>query len=586
MKLIFLEYLASLKERGELDVIMPDLLSEIGFTVFSKPAVGTKQYGVDVAAVGPGPGGDRTLFLISIKPGDLRRSGWDVGPQSLRTSLNQILDVYIENHIPKRYAKLPVIIVLCLGGDLHEDVKADVEGYMAGHTQGRIAFDLWNGDCLADLLLSGVLRENALPENCRSDFRKSVALVDEPDVSFAHYCRFVNSILDSCKTNRPARLTAIRQIYLGLWTLYVWSRTANNIEAAYLCSERAVLVCWPLIKSHLTGNSKHARQINQTMERLMGLHNLISDEYLASYVEPRAKILHGLASSVPTQSSLDINLRLFDILGRIGTRGLWQLYLFNNLALKNRKEEAATVQQAIEGTAQLLEDVIRNNPILCTPIKDSQAIDINIACLFLNKTGNDQVVRDWVEQTARATLFAYTVNLAYPCVFDDYRDLIDHPRDTADYRADATVGSLLVPTLAVWSAITNDAGTLDALADFVSGPYRHSTLQLWYPGPDTEQHLYHGSANHGLASTDVRIERTCEDMLAPIVSECAGSTAFSSLSALQYGLWPLLVSASRHHRVPVPPHFWPLPDPKNVGILPSSSPIADERPSTTPPPRA
>ena len=56
MKLIFSEYLASLKERGELDVIMPDLLSEIGFTVFSKPAVGTKQHGVDVAAVGPGQG--------------------------------------------------------------------------------------------------------------------------------------------------------------------------------------------------------------------------------------------------------------------------------------------------------------------------------------------------------------------------------------------------------------------------------------------------------------------------------------------------------------------------------------------------
>ena len=75
MKLIFSEYLASLKERGELDVIMPDLLSEIGFTVFSKPAVGTKQHGVDVAAVGPGQNGQRTLFLISIKPGDLRRSG-------------------------------------------------------------------------------------------------------------------------------------------------------------------------------------------------------------------------------------------------------------------------------------------------------------------------------------------------------------------------------------------------------------------------------------------------------------------------------------------------------------------------------
>ena len=560
MKLIFSEYLASLKERGELDVIMPDLLSEIGFTVFSKPAVGTKQHGVDVAAVGPGQGGQRTLFLISIKPGDLRRSGWDIGAQSLRTSLNQILDVYVENHIPKRYADLPVAIVLCLGGVLHEDVRADVEGYMAKNTKGRIAFDLWNGDSLADLLLSGVLREKALPDTWRSDFRKSVALVDEPDVSFAHYCRFATSIVDSCKTSRRARLTAIRQIYLGLWTLYVWARTANNIETAYLCSERAVLVSWPLLKDQLTGRSREVRQSNHTMRRLMELHNIISSEYLSNYVEPRAEILHGLATAVPSRSSLDINLKLFDILGRIGTRGLWQLHLVHSLQSAGSLDEAAVAQEALQGTAELLVQVIHNNPILCSPIKDSQAIDINIACLFLYKAGFVQVIQNWIQQTVRATIFAYRTSGRYPCVFDDYRDLIDHPRDAADYRTDATVASLLVPTLAVWAAVTEDSETLAALADFASGPYQHSTLQLWYPGPDTEEHLYRGSANHGLAATDMRIEPSCEDMLAPIKSECASSTAFFALSPLKYGLWPLIVSASRHHRVPAPPHFWPLDD--------------------------
>ena len=34
MKLIFMEYIASLNERGELDAIMPDLLSEIGFNCY------------------------------------------------------------------------------------------------------------------------------------------------------------------------------------------------------------------------------------------------------------------------------------------------------------------------------------------------------------------------------------------------------------------------------------------------------------------------------------------------------------------------------------------------------------------------
>ena len=37
MKLVIREYLASLRERDELDAILPDLLSELGFTVFSRP---------------------------------------------------------------------------------------------------------------------------------------------------------------------------------------------------------------------------------------------------------------------------------------------------------------------------------------------------------------------------------------------------------------------------------------------------------------------------------------------------------------------------------------------------------------------
>lgn len=43
MKLIIKEYLASLKERDELDAVLPDLLSQLGLNVYSRPARGTRQ---------------------------------------------------------------------------------------------------------------------------------------------------------------------------------------------------------------------------------------------------------------------------------------------------------------------------------------------------------------------------------------------------------------------------------------------------------------------------------------------------------------------------------------------------------------
>ncbi len=558
MKLVLTQYLASLKERDELDVIMPDLLSEIGLNVISRPARGTRQYGVDVSAVGTLADGVRSLYLISIKPGDLRRSGWDTGEQSLRASLNEIRDVYIEKHIPKSYKDLPVVVVLCLGGELHEDVLLNVHSYMDQKSTDRISFQLWNGDALASLLLSGILREHALPDTWRSDLRKAVALVDEPDVSFGHFSRFLSDIADQCRPPRRAHLTAVRQIYLAVWTLYVWARDAGNIEAAYLCSERAMLIGWTLVKDHLPDKPKKAPHFSQSMQRLIALHNTIADDYLITYIKPRAKMLHGLTSAVPSHASLDINLRLFDILSRVGTRGLWLLHAFYLLEFEGRTEEAKNLREHLHDTALLLADTINNNPILCTPIKDNQAIDINIACLFLNKMGCNQPVQNWIQQTARATIFAYNSNTAYPCMFDEYRDLVDHPRDESGYREEATAGSILVPTLAVWAATTGDTDTLAGLADFASGAYQHSTLQIWYPGPSTEMHLYRGSANHGVSANPIAIGRTSDDMLAPIKSECARSDAFSSLSVLKYGLWPMLASASRHHRFPVPPHLWPL----------------------------
>ena len=109
MKLMIREFVASLRERGELDAILPDLLSELGYTIISRPGRGTRQHGVDIAAVGQDDDGERKVFLFSVKQGNLTRQDWDGTPQALRSSLNEIQDAYIPSRIPKRYQNLPVV---------------------------------------------------------------------------------------------------------------------------------------------------------------------------------------------------------------------------------------------------------------------------------------------------------------------------------------------------------------------------------------------------------------------------------------------------------------------------------------------
>ena len=551
MKLVLIEYLAALKERGELDAILPDLLSELGLLVISRPAIGTRQYGVDVAAVGD-LGEGKKVFLFSIKASDIKRSNWDSGEQSLRPSLNEILDVFLRKSIPARYTSLPVVVVLCCGGEIHESVRDNIFSFMQAHTTDRIKFDIWDGNRLADYLLSGVLRENSLPATWRSDFRKALALVDEPDVSFKHFVNLISSIAEASGDSTPKRLSAIRQIHLGLWTLYVWARTSGNIEAAYLCSERSILVGWSLSKDRFGARTKLGKSLTLSMNYLIMLHDRIARDYISNYVEPRAKTLHGLSLAVPSHAYLDVNLKLFDLVGRVGTSGFWQLYL----AQVHSGRQNNNVQEILKRVSETIIDMIENNPIFCTPIKDNQAIDINIACLFLKRAGCDGIIQSWIERIAVSTIFAFNENAFYPCVFDSYYDLISHPRRGSDYRMDATCGSVLIPTLAVWAAIVDDVTTLKMLADFSSGPYKHSTLQLWYPGHDTEKHLYLGGSDHGLSAVNFEVQSSSADTLSPIDSECSASSKFLSLSAFEHGLWPLIVSACRHHRVPVPPHFW------------------------------
>jgi hypothetical protein len=52
MRLIIREYLAPMRESGELDALLPDLLLSMGVVPISKPKVGARQYGVDIAGVG------------------------------------------------------------------------------------------------------------------------------------------------------------------------------------------------------------------------------------------------------------------------------------------------------------------------------------------------------------------------------------------------------------------------------------------------------------------------------------------------------------------------------------------------------
>ena len=557
MILLIRQYVVSLRERGELDAMLPDLLLELGYTVISRPSVGTRQYGVDIAAIGPVSEGERKLYLFSVKPGDLGRADWDGSPQALRPSLDEIREIYLRLRVPKEHRGRKVVICLCVGGDVVEAVQDNVTGYIEQYTSDQLSFEQWNGDVIAGQLVKGILKENLLTPELRTSFQKSVAMVDEPAICFAHFRKLVRQL---CKPHSTAkmRLSAARQIYLCLWVVFVWARDAGNVEGAYQAGEFAVLHVWKLLIGDLDKSSRASREAAQTFHELVMVQRLIADELIAGKVLPHVEKQHALSMAVGSSSPVDVNLKLFDLAGRVALLGLWMLWdQSGDVHLPDMRDDWPEETGADE-LAQALVHLVRNNPALLSPMQDAQSIDIALVLMFLTMQRRWQpAVANWLEAMSDSIIFAYRTHARYPTIQSDYRDLLNHPRERTDkYREEQTAASTLLPLIALWSRGVSATEAEKSITAFARDFAGHCNCQLWLPDEDSEGQLYSGEDRHGAMLTGLPIAGDLAKAAEMVSAECQATKHFDGLSAINMGHWPIVLMACRHYRIPVPPQLW------------------------------
>lgn len=554
MKLIIKEYLSSLKEREELDAILPDLLSELGFNVYSRPGRGTRQYGVDVAAISPDKN-DRKVYLFSIKKGDLDRADWDGTPQALRSSLNEIRDVYIPTCIPIEYKDLNIVICLVCGGDIKEAVQMEVRGYIRTNQTSTVTYEEWNGDRLADLILNGILREEMFPDPMRSHLRKATAMVEEPDVSYKHFRSLINAIAERPSKKPSSNISKVREINLCLWVLFTWAREVQNVEAPYRASEYAILRAWEILKDMFRGNGSIAIDSGTAFNGLVELHFTIWDE-LAKKILPHVGKRHAISTAIGSYSSLDINLKTYEILGRIALRGLWHAWA-KNIDLTPSVLHVVE-NDPLNASAIQLFQFIDNNPTLLSPISDNQAIDIALALMLLGSHGGfTPAINSWIAALINRTCFSFQTHGGYPTHKTSYGELAKHPAEKNEqYRKEATGGSTLYPMLALWAHAYDGTDSLNELAEFQKEHLAHCNFQLWFPDSESEAGLYLGSDRHGDMLSDIPVDPKGIETIEYVMTECDANKNFDHLSAIELGHWPIVLIACRHYRLPIPPQIW------------------------------
>ena len=557
MKLILQHYLASLKERDELDAILPDLLSQLGLNVFSKPGRGTRQDGVDVAAVGRLNGEEEKVYLFSIKAGDLTRSNWNGDTsQSLRSSLKEITDSYIPHRLPSQHKGKPIVICLCFGGVVKEPVRLQVNGYIENAETEGILFEEWNGDKLAELIQDNFLREELLPSDSRSFLRKSLALIDEPEASYRHFANLLTALSPTKKSGQKEIVTSIRQMNLCLWIHYSWAREAGNLEATYLISELTLLHAWEVTKNVLGKKTKTDKAIQHTFRVIRQSYLNLSLFFIEKTILPFASKKHALSTSVVASCDLDVNLRLFDLLGRLAIRTIW---IYSDLE-KIPGEDAGAhegIMTPLGFCSQAIKHLVTSNPALYLPVKDDQTIDLTLAIfMLLLLRDSDEDIKVWLNELMDRADFALKANGKYPCNIQSYSKLLEHPGQGDKYLRENTVGSILYPMIGLFAQLISDADLFEKVRNIKNNHLNHCNFQLWFPDESSEEHFYTNSDVHGVILPELNVDQSMDNFATQVFDECAHSKQFLELSSVQANFWPIVLVACRHFRLPIPIHVF------------------------------
>ncbi len=562
MKLILKEYLSSLKERGELDAILPDLLSQMGLNVIGTPTRGVKEYGVDISAVGSIDGKEEKLYLLSVKEGDLTRTTWTgSSDQALRPSLEEILDSYIPARIPPEHKDKPIEICLCFGGEVKTVIRQDVSGFTNRNTRENITFSEWNGDKIADFILCYFLNEELAPEEYQRLLRKSLSMIEEPEVAFNFYKQLVDKLCEQDISDKKLAINVLRQLNIYTWILYAWARELNNIESAYLASEYVLLKSWDIFKEHREKKGKNTEKLAQLINAVQGLHVGVSEYYIEKVIQPSCGVYLGLSSIIAPSCPVDVNLKLFDTLGRVAIQGILyaQLYQLH----KEHGETQEIAEQLLSHyhkVANQLISVIENNRMLFTPYKDDQAIDIVLAVFCLLSCNQyTEFVENWLTNMTNLIYINFRNKHHYPINESDYERLINHPIDMSDeYRESVTAGSILVPYLALIASLLKSSELYQSVQKLKNDFLSHSTHQIYFFDEYSEKNLYGNHEIHGAILSDVNLDQEPESLLKEIREECELSNNFNELSAVKAGLYPIVLIACRHYRLPFPINmlFW------------------------------
>lgn len=467
MRLIIKDYLLQLKEKDELDLLLCDLLLQMGYITDNRPETGNRQYGVDIRAHD-----ETSVLLCTVKQGDLNRKNWDSDPNSVRQSLNEIHDCYL-GFLTDQDREKKLRIIVATNGMMDEAVSPNWDGYVKQNTlwQGiPVKIEFWNIDIITDYVQRYLFDEHIFDSGTQSLLRRALYYIGDGDYPAKYYEQIVNSFLQKLDPSDSAkeRKKKLSAVFLATQMIAQYAAEARTYKISIMVSEYLIIRYWQYLRTH--NLFEKAPYIDWLIKFLS-----VYEKWNNLYYNAVKFVCEG-AGRIPDYNSVEQRVAIYNLLGHLSCYAYYLSFKTDDKSQKLCNE----IQQHIV----LL---INNYPQSYYPPYD---VNINIVSMILrlmDRLGKRSELGVLLHNYCHHLRLDYQWHRKYPSSQDSFEDAVDiyMGTSTEEYESSAFWGIMLE-----WVSLTENREVYTELQPFLADSLKDVTKCAWFLRADEEQFLY------------------------------------------------------------------------------------------------
>jgi len=479
IRLLLENFLGLMKEEGELDVFLPMLIVAMGHEMITYAQKGVRQYGVDLVSFGNDPtDGNEKLFLWLVKCGNIGRTEWNNGNQSIKPSIDDVGNVFLKTHILPQHKNSTRKLVVVTNGEYKSEISLTLSQYLDDWTKNNnCESEIVGGSNLAKWTETYLLDENVLPIEHHALFRRALANIASPDVCVPVGRQLIQEIFTkaadvevSIAKRRKNILAAFRGVRTALAVIFLWAQNEGSMESARQLAEFGVLEAWSRLQSIPEGeNSLEVK--TEFME--LYFHMLTVGEMYAVKVAPYLNMSNALAFA--TDDALITTDLAFRELGQLGFQGI--IWAFHAWETEGKFSELAL--QYTQGCSTLIANTLKTHGCTRSPSFDHHILDIHTAllCLMVNK--KEDVAVDWIMDLVERLDLISINHLRYWPVHAEFDELLEIRKNSKTPTDEMMAVSTLLPILALWCAALNLEFPYKIIRETILPRISGTTLNMW-----------------------------------------------------------------------------------------------------------